>query len=307
MDKRLVSVAFALLLGPASWAAGITYNGTVRTEGGPKISAENKEAMRKMGMSGNGMNFDFEVVAESGRVRQNFLSDFAFFKKGDFMLGDATTKTAAIVMPARKEYSEMDLAGLEALGRQMMTSMKMTYSDTKVEVQEMPPQVVNGYPCTGKRVHLAYTVTVNVMGISSKSRTEETTEYYTTTQFEVLKYFGNHTWHKMGIQTGDAEFDRLIAAKIGGGLGFPVEIRTQKVVNGEGQGTTILSVRDIRLVPVVTPGTFNVPAGYAKTTFDPMRMTGAQGAKGEGGEGLPPGMPNIEEIMKKLGEANQGR
>jgi hypothetical protein len=303
MDKRLAAVALALLLGPTPWAAGIRYSGTVRTEGGPKISAEDREAMRKMGMGGDGVNFDFEVLAESGRVRQNFLSDFAFFKKGDYMLGDSTTKTAAIVMPSRNEYSEMDLAGLEAVCRQMMTPVKMTYSDTEVDVQEMPPTVVNGYPCTGKRVHLTYTATVEAAGVSTKSHTDETTEYHTTRQFEVHKYFGNNTWHKMGIQTGDAEFDRMIAAKIGGGLGFPVEIRIQKVVDGEGRGATVLSVRDIEPVPVIAPGTFNVPAGFAKTPFDPLRRMGAQGAKGEGEE-LPPETPDPEKTAKKLGEAN---
>lgn len=303
MDRRLLAVAFALLAGPASWAAGIRYSGTVRTEGGPKISAEEREARRKMGMGGDGVNFDFEVLVESGRVRQTFLSDFSFFKKGDYMLGDATTKTAAIVMPSRKEYSEMDLAGLEAVGRQMMNPAKMTYSDAKVDVQEMPPKDVNGYPCTGKRVHLTYTVTVDAMGIPRARHTDETTEYYTTKQFEVIKHFGNHTWHKMGIQTGDADFDRLIAAKIGGGLGFPVEIRTQKVVDGEGQGATVLSVRDIEPVPVIARGTFNVPAGFAKTPFDPLRMTGAQGAKAEGGAELPPGTADPGETAGKLGEA----
>jgi hypothetical protein len=304
VHRIAAALSLALAFGFSPHAAGIRYTGSVRTEGGPVASDQQKEAMKKMGMAEDRMDFDFDVLAQSGRVRENFLSGFAFFQKGDYMLADSLTKTAYLVMPRKKEYVPMGLAGVQNVGELLQASMKKSYSDQEADVEEIPPKVVNGYPCTGKKVRLAYTLTASATGTNTKIRVEETTEYYSTAQFETLIYFGNMTWHKQGLATGDEEFDRVIAARVGA-LGFPVEIRTHKVVDGMERGTTVLSIKDVQTAPTVAPGTFSVPTGFTRTTLETMRMTGAhdaQDAKGvEGMEAPPQGTPSREKIAKPMG------
>jgi hypothetical protein len=253
---------------------GIKYRGEVKMEGGPQqkqeareMSAEDKEMARKLGLpTGDGATgFLFEVMADNGKFRMNYLSDFIMFPKGSYMLGDNAGKVAYFVYPDRREYVEMNLDEMQNAAKQMGQSMKITYSDQQVEVTSLPPKVVSGTPCSGKRIRLAYTTEARVMGFKTKSRTEEVTDYYTTTAYDVLAIFGERNWHSQGLVTGDPAFDKVVAAKVGF-LGFPMEVRTQRFVDGKDNGTTTLTTRDVQMA-AIAPGNFVLPAGYAKTEF----------------------------------------
>ncbi|MEW5763555.1 MAG: hypothetical protein ACOYXN_03680 [Acidobacteriota bacterium] len=319
------SAILALTLTAASLGAqalmGIKYRGEVKMEGGPQqkqeareMSAEDKEMARKLGLpTGDGaMGFLFEVMADSGKFRMNYLSDFFMFPKGSYMLGDNTGKVAYFVYPDRREYVEMNLDEMQNAANQMGQSMKITYSDQQVEVSPLPPKVVSGVPCTGKRIRLAYTTEAKVMGFKTKSRTEDVTDYYTTTAYDVLAIFGERNWHSQGLVTGDPAFDKVVAAKVGF-LGFPMEVRTKHFVDGKDNGTSILTTKDVQMA-AIPPGTFVLPAGYTKTELglgsmmkgltqmnDEANRNAGQSAEasGEEGEQVQPQQQSQEEQKKK--------
>ena len=266
----MLSMVFAAA-GLAAQAAGmgITYKGSLKVEGGEsqakmqKMSAEEKAQMRQMGMNPEAFSgFDFEAKAESGKYKMVYLTDFAFFGKGSYMVGDASTKKGYFVFPDKKQYWEMDVDKMRQVGNDLMKSMKITYANQKVDVTPLPPKIVEGSLCQGKRVALSFDTSAKVMGFSSKSHTEETTDYYTSDKYDALALFGGHNWQGMGTVTGDPEFDKVIAAKVGF-LGFPIQIVSRRVVNGKDEGTTTYTTKDIQLTAML-PGTFDLPAGYTK-------------------------------------------
>lgn len=295
--KRTFLFAAAATLSLTAWAGvGLTYKGSMKTEGGPAQTAEEKAQMRQMGM-GDMSSFEFEAQADGGKFKMTYLTAFAMFPKGTYVLGDATTKVVWFVFPDKREYWEMNVDEMSSSTQQMMKSMKVTYSDTRVDVSPLTPKVVSGAPCAGKRISLAYTVTSSFMGMKNKSHTEETTDYFTTDQYDVLALFGGVNWHQQGLQTGDKEFDRIIAAKTGF-MGFPMEIRTHRVVDGKDQGTTILTTRDVSLGPIL-PGTFTLPAGYAKSQMGMGSLFKGLGAQPQEAQGE---TPQEEGAQEKTGE-----
>jgi hypothetical protein len=334
-DPMKKAAILALTLTAASLGAqalmGIKYRGEVKMEGGPQqkqeareMSAEDKEMARKLGLqTGDGaMGFLFEVMADNGKFRMNYLSDFFMFPRGSYMLGDNAGKMAYFVYPDRREYVEMNLDEMQNATKQMGQSIKVTYSDQQVEVSPLPPKVVSGVPCTGKRIRLAYTTEAKVMGFKTKSRTEDVTDYYTTTAYDVLAIFGERNWHSQGLVTGDPAFDKVVAAKVGF-LGFPMEVRTKHFVDGKDNGTSTLTTQDVEMA-AIAPGTFVLPVAYAKTEFglgsmmkgltqanDEVNRNAGQTAEEDGEQAQPQPQsqeeqkkkkPSLKDLMKVLGK-----
>jgi hypothetical protein len=273
MRKHIVlAAAMAALTLAAQALTGISYRGEVKVDNPnakadkKEMSAEDKQAMRSMGLDPDGnMGFEFEAMADNGRFKMVYLTGFAMFPKGSYMLGDSAAKIVYFVYPDRKEYVEMNVDEMGQAAQQMAKSMKITYANQTVDVSPLPPKVVSGQPCTGKRITLAYDTQTSFMGMKQKTRTEETTDYYTTAAYDVLALFGDRNWHTQGLTTGDAAFDKVVAAKVGF-LGFPMQVITHRVVNGKDEGTTTLTTHDVQMKAFL-PGTFDLPAGYAKTEF----------------------------------------
>lgn len=272
MKKTLwLALALSAMTVASQALMGIKYRGEMKIVGGPQMenaksmTPEEKEMARKMGLpTGDApMGFQFEAVADNGKFKMTYLTDFVLFSKGSYILGDGKAKVAYFVFPDRREYVEMNVDEMEAGAQNMMKSMKVTFANPQVEVTPLPPKVVGGVPCTGKRIRLVYDTQATVMGFKSKSHTEQVTDFYSTTAYDVLAIFGERNWHSQGLAIGDPVFDKVIAAKVGF-LGFPMEVRTQRFENGKDQGTSILTTKDVQMTPV-PPGTFVLPAGYTKT------------------------------------------
>jgi len=273
--KKTLWIALALMaITLASQAlVGIKYRGEVRMEGGPhaqnakSMSPEDKEMARRMGLAveDGATGFQFEAMADDGKFKMTYLTDFILFPKGSYILGDGKAKVAYFVFPERREYVEMNVDEMQSGAQQMMKSMKVSYANQQVDVSPLPPKVVSGVPCTGKRIKISYDVQMTVMGFKTKNHTEQITDYYSTNAYDVLAIFGERNWHNQGLSIGDPAFDKVIAAKVGF-LGFPMEVRTQRFEDGKDQGTSILTTRDVQMVPI-PPGTFVLPAGYTRTEF----------------------------------------
>ncbi len=321
----LAAAVAALSLGAHAAGLGIYYKGSVKVEGGEpqakaeKMSAEEKANMRQMGLNPDVfLGYEFEARAEAGRYKMTYLTDFGFFAKGSYILGDAKTGKGYFVFPEKREYMEMDADQLQEAAGSMAKSMKITYANQKADVTPLPPKLVEGTLCQGKRVALAFDTSARIMGFSSKSHTEETTDYYTTNTYDALTLFGGRNWQGMGMVTGDKEFDKAIAAKVGF-LGFPVQIVSHRVVDGKDQGTTTLTIKDIQLAAML-PGTFDLPSGYTKTELGAGSMmknmfkqggnAGEEGAEGSSSEeGQQQGQqnqqkkkPSFKDLLKGLGK-----
>ncbi len=253
--KKSLFFIFLIFLSVAIFSQGITYKGNLKIEP-PDVEGE-KEAK-----SPNLTGFEFESFASGGKFKMVYLTDFGFFKNGDYMLGDANAKVVYFVFPGTKSYWEMNLDDYAKFGQETQKLVKLTYSNQNVSVSLLPPKVINGYPCTGKRVKISYDMESSTLGIKNRTHKEETTDYYSTTKYDVLALFGGYNWHSEGVKTGDPIFDKQISEKIGF-LGFPIQIISENYSNGKYEGKTILTTRDVS-VSKVSPAVFILPSGYTK-------------------------------------------
>lgn len=307
MKARVLFCAatMATLALAAQAGTGIKYKGNVKIEGGPqqersaKMSPEEKEQMRKMGMSFEGAEgYDFLAEAADGKYKMTYLAPFMMFPKGSYMVGDSKAKMAYFVFPDKKQYIEMDL---DKMG-DMAKSMKVTLTNGKCTVTPLAPKLIGGTLCPGKRIEVSYDSEATVMGYHNKSHEERKTDYYTTDKYDVMTLFGGHNWQNQGLVTGSAAFDAEIAAKTGF-LGFPMQVISYHTANGKDQGITTITTSDVAMTPFL-PGHFDLPAGYTKTDFMGAMTGGRPAGEGAEGEGGQPGQmpPNIQEMLKKLGK-----
>jgi hypothetical protein len=301
-------LACAMALAAAGLAAqagvGIQYKGEVKIEGGPQaqsqrqMTPEEKEQMRKMGISMAGAEgYEFLAEADGGKFKMTYLTDFMMFPKGSYMLGDSKAKMAYFVFPEKKQYAEMNLDQMAGLAK----SMKITHSNQKVTVTPLPPKLVEGVMCSGKRIELSYDTEATVMGFHSKTHEEQKTDYYTTDKYDVLALFGGRNWQGQGLTTGDEVFDKQIQEKVGF-LGFPIQIINYHTANGKDQGKTTVTTKDVKMTPFL-PGHFDLPAGYTKTQLgmgQMMQGSGQEGKEGEEGQQNQQ-KPSLKDILKGLG------
>jgi hypothetical protein len=309
MSRLMVGCIVALTAATLAAQAGmgIQYKGQVKIEGGAaeqqrqqaqKMSPEEKEQMRRMGFSMEGaQGYDFLAQADGGKFKMTYLTPFMMFPKDCYMLGDSKMKMVYFVFPEKKQYTEMDLDKMQDLAK----SMKVKISNGKCTVTPLPPKLINGEMCPGKRVELSYDSEATVMGFHSKTHEERKTDCYTTDKYDALVLFGGRNWQNIGTLTGDAAFDAEIKAKVGF-LGFPVQIVSHHLSNGKDMGTTTMTTMDVQMRPF-TPGTFELPAGYAKVgmmgAMGAGTVTGGEQEEGEEG-GQPQKAPNLKDLLKGL-------
>ncbi len=306
--KKVAVLAISASMALCTWAGtGIKYKGDVKTEGAiveqqkmnaQKMSPEEKAQMRQMGMDPeSGMNFSFEAMATDGKYKMVYLTNYMMFPKGSYMIADSNTKKAYFVFPDKRQYIEMSVDQIN----EMAKSMKVKQSNQKVDVTPLPPKVINGTPCTGKRVHISYDSEATMMGFHSKSHEDSVTDFYTNPAMDVASLFGSRNWQSQGLVTGDAAFDKEVADKVGF-LGFPVQVVVHHTANGKDQGTTTMTTRDVQMT--VVPGSeFVLPSGYTKTTMMGMMMPGMGGEQQQGGadENQPKKRPSLKDLLKGLG------
>lgn len=278
----VILLAFSAML----LAQGIRYEGDIKMENPEqKISKEDEAQMKNMGM-GPADYCEFEAMAQGGKYRMTYTTDFMMFKKGTYMIGDANTKIAYFVFPERKAYWEFNIDEMGQFARDMQKMMKITYSNESVTVFPLSPKVINALPCAGKRIKITYDTQSSFMGMKQKSHNEQQTDYYTTTAYDVLALFGDHNWHGQGLAIGDPVFDKQIEAKVGF-LGFPVQVITENWTDGKYSGKSTMTTRNVQLT-AISPVNFILPPGYTKESAgvfsmmkDAMNDQGGQQGKDE--------------------------
>jgi len=262
MKKILLVCVLFLLFSAAVPAQGIKYSGDIKMENPEQtVSKEDEAQLRSAGMGP--MNYcEFEAMAQGGKYKMIYTTDFAMFRKGSYMLGDSNSKVAYFVFPDKKTYWEFNIDEMGQMAQNMQKMVKMTYSNESVEVTPLAPRVISALPCTGKRVRIVYDTQTSMLGMKNKSHQEQQTDFYSTAAYDVLALFGEHNWHNQGLGIGDPAFDKQIAAKVGF-LGFPVQIITETWTDGKYSGKTTLTTRNVQLA-AIPQGNFSLPSGYTK-------------------------------------------
>lgn len=312
--KRTCILVLILLLAGVSAVAGVKYSGTIKIELSAEqqkaqqnmrnISPEEKAMMKKMGMDPDSMSsamkgYSFDAMADSGRVKMVFTSPFFFFRKGSYMLGDSGKKISYYVFPDKRQYVSMDTDKVQDFASDAQQKFKMTYSGLQVNITPLAPKVINGLPCTGKRITVAYSLTTHMMGRHT-SREKRVTDYYTTTKYDAMAFFGGHNWHTKVFSVGYAPYDKIISDKVGF-LGFPVMARTTSYSNGKTINKTTLTITNVHL-QVIPASTFQLPAGYTKTTIQNM----SRGQFGRGSHGDNNGSREQQEKHRSLKDILSG-
>lgn len=307
MKKFLPAFALLLIFSSTIFGQGIKYNGDIKIEApDAQVSKEDEAQMKNMGMGP--MNYcEFEAMAQGGKYKMIYLTDFAMFKKGSYMLGDANSNLAYFVFPEKKSYWEFNIDEMGQLAQNMQKMMKITYSNESVSVTPLAPKIINALPCAGKRIKIVYDTQSSMMGMKTKSHQEQQTDYYTTTAYDVLALFGDQNWHSQGLSIGDPVFDKQIAAKVGF-LGFPVQVITETWTDGKYSGKTTMTTRNVQLT-AVSPTNFTLPSGYAKETpggfsimKDMMKNQGGQKSEAEAGGEEQDSEAKTEEKEEEKGE-----
>jgi hypothetical protein len=152
-------------------AGGTTYEFIVRSQSAGKESV----MMRGRGtFAGNDGRIDISETSTPNEM---------FGAKGSYFLVLDGGKTMLLVDPAKKQYTQWDMAGMLAGLGKMVNAMgslvKMEMSEIKIDAHSLGAgETLQGYPTVHYQLVESYTVSVKMFGRSSKSRSETTTDYY---------------------------------------------------------------------------------------------------------------------------------
>jgi len=246
--------------------AGIHYKSVTKTEA---ASAQGSGEIQAEGwVSGNNAKVTF--VASSGNP---------VLKEGTYLITKDGGKTLYLVNPTEKTYAEWSLEGMLGTVGAVMNSLgpllKIQFSEPKVEkVLEEDGGTVAGLPTRHYKLHTSYTMSVKVLGMGNTTDVVSDQDIWTTAR---LQDVGLGVWLRAEPpRTGNAEFDKLLAANAVKFQGFPlkmVTVNTSTSKRGNRTNTTrsTMEVTQLDASASVPVSTFEIPAGYEKTEIVPAR------------------------------------
>jgi hypothetical protein len=275
---------------PAS-TGGTTYEFTIRSQ---STQTGNRESVV---MKGRGMfadeNARLEILDASGSGGGEM-----FGSKGSYFLLLDGGKKMILVDPAQKSYMEWDMQGMLAGMSKMMGALgglvRMEMSDVKVEAQSMGSGgVVNGYSTQHVRLIQNYTMNAKVMGRSSTSRVETTTDYYFASELRALvnPFVQNSSaFTAMGDMFDNAEYKRQMEAVQSKLAGVPVKTVARSVTtNPDGKQETSIVTTEMTGFQNsdIAAATFAVPSGFQAVEMPKFDMPTLGGsADGEDGQSI---------------------
>jgi hypothetical protein len=195
------------------------------------------------------------------------------FEEGTYMVTTDAGRTLFLVDPEEKTYSRLDLAAMMQSLNAMVEStgglVDLEFEDPEVEkLGQEPGEELLGYPTTKTRFRTAFDMTLKVMGMKNRNRSESVTEVWTTDALDDPA-FG--VWlRKEPVETGDADFDDVIAASLSTVEGFPLKTVSDTTTIGgrrgqrrtESRSETVVTALEETSVPA---STFEIPDGYEET------------------------------------------
>lgn len=270
---------------------GTSYEFTVRSQ---NTQSGNRESVI---MKGRGMfagdNARLEILDASGSGGGDM-----FGSRGSYFLLLDGGKKMLLVDPAQKSYMEWDMESMLAGMNKMMGALgglvRMEMSDVKIEAQGMGSGgVVNGYSTQHVRLIQNYTMNAKVMGRSSTSRVETTTDYYFAPELRALvnPFVQNSgAFTAMGNMFNDPEYKRQMEVAQAKLTGVPVKTVARSVTtqpDGK-QETSIVTTEMTGFQNTdIAAATFAVPSGFQVVEMPRFDVPAIGGnADGEGGESI---------------------
>jgi len=263
--RSILGTALFLILSVPCFA-GIHYKSVTKTEA---ASAQGSGEIQAEGwVSGNNAKVTF--VASSGNP---------VLKEGTYLITKDGGKTLYLVNPTEKTYAEWSLEGMLGTVGAVMNSLgpllKIQFSEPKVEkVLEEDGGTVAGLPTRHYKLHTSYTMSVKVLGMGNTTDVVSDQDIWTTAR---LQDVGLGVWLRAEPpRTGNAEFDKLLAADAVKFQGFPlkmVTVNTSTSKRGNRTNTTrsTMEVTQLDTSAAVPASTFEIPVGYEKTEIMPAR------------------------------------
>jgi len=257
----IIALALAVALAaPAS--AGIHYTAVTTTQ----------DAAGKSG------KIDVEGWVDGEKAKVAFKSsDNPAARSGTYLVTRDGGKTLYLVDPEEKTYAEWDLEALLGLAGTVLQGMgpllKFEFSDPKVEkLAEEDGGSLLGMPTRHARFRTSYTMKMRVFGIGNSADTVSEQDVWTTTR---LQDPGLGVWLRSDPpRTGNAEFDKLIAASREKVSGFPLKMVTVNTsTQKKGRQSISRSTMEVTKLEnqAVAGSTFEIPSGYQETQMLPAR------------------------------------
>jgi hypothetical protein len=268
LTLSLISAAFLLAAIPCS--AGIHYKSVSKTE---------SEGTRAQGSD---VQAEGWVAADKAKVAFLESNGNPMAQKGTYILTKDGGKTLYLVNPNDKTYAEWSLQGMLGTVGAVMNGMgpllKVQFSDFKSsKVSDEDGGLVVGVPTRHYRFHTSYTMSIKVLGMGNTANVVSDQDVWATTR---LTDVGLGVWLRAEPpRTGNAEFDKLIAAQAGRYEGFPLKVvttsvSTQQKGNKTTRSTSTVQVTELDRNAAIPASTFEIPAGYKETQIVPTQGNG---------------------------------
>ncbi len=270
-------------------ASGLSYDFVMKTT---SRQTGNKESVT---MRGRGMYAGDEAKIEMLEASTSAGGQQAYGGKGTYFIVRNGGAEMLLVNPAEKTYMQWDMMKMMAGMGQMMNAVgglvKMQMSEVKVDAQDMGAgPVLQGYPTRHIRMIQNYTMSASVLGRTSKTRSESTTDYYFAPTLRIANPFVansnsmammsqfdmfNNSDYKSQMEKANAKLPKN---------GVPLRAVTTMVSTDEkGKAETVTSVMEMLNFKSgnIPASEFAIPAGYTKVEMPAMTAGASGGANGQ--------------------------
>ena len=263
--NRFVLSAIFLLAAVPSFA-GIHYKSVTRTES-EGAKARNSDVQTEGWVAGDKAKVVF-VESNGNPMAQ----------KGTYILTKDGGRVLYLVSPEDKTYAEWSLQGMLGAVGTVMNGMgpllKIQFTDPMTEkISEEDGGLVAGIPTRHYKFRTTYTMSVKVLGMGSSSSVVNEQDVWATTK---LTDVGLGVHRPDPPRTGNADFDVPRGGGQAGKIqGFPLKMitvgtSTDTKRNRTTRTTTTMEVTELDAHAAVSPGTFEIPAGYKETQIPPV-------------------------------------
>jgi len=257
--KRLIFFLILSLMSLPAFA-GIHYKAVTKTD-----DAKNPTNIQVEGwVSGDKAKVEFEESANP------------IAKSGAYLITKDGGKSIFLVDPEEKTYAEWDLQAMLGLAGSVMQGMgpllKMEFSDPKVEkLLDEDGGTIVGQPTRHTRYRTSYTMKIKVLGMGNEASVVTEQDIWAT---DKLQDIALGVWLRSDPpRTGNAQFDKLIAAEADKAKGFPLKtVTVSTTTQKKGQTTTTRSTMEVTELDTsanVAASSFEIPAGYQETQLLP--------------------------------------
>lgn len=263
LGRSILGAALFLSLSVPGFA-GIHYKAVTKTEG-----PQNGDIQVEGWVSGD--NAKVAILESAGNP---------VLQQDAYLVTKDGGKTLYLVNPKDKTYAEWNLQGLLGTVGAVMNGLgpllKIQFSEPKVEkLGEEDGGTVAGLPTRHYKLRTSYSMSVKVLGMGNTTDVVSDQDVWATSK---LQDVGLGVWLRAEPpRTGNAEFDKLIAAEAVKPQGFPLKmitVNTSTSKRGNRTQTTksTMEVTQLDTSASVPASAFEIPAGYEKTEIMPARQ-----------------------------------